>query len=292
MKAMVALLLLPAASLAAQGPPGTDIFVMTLSRSGGRLAVGPAANITARAGYDNQPGFSPDGKFIYYTSERGGQTDIYRYALAGGTTTQVTKTAESEYSPTVMPDRKHFSVIRVEADSTQRLWEFTLDGTAVKPVLDSIKPVGYHTWLNADTVFVFVLGEPATLRRAELAHGTAQVMERNIGRSLAIVPGGRMVSYVQQDSTGGTIALVDPVTGTGISLVRLPEGAAFFAWSPRGDLLTATGNRLLRFDQGRKDWSEVARFSEPGLQQISRLAVSPAGDRLALVGNELSHKAP
>ncbi len=292
MKAAFALLLLPMASLAGQAPPGTDIFVMPLSHRGAVFALGPAVNVTARPGYDNQPSFSPDGKSIYFTSQRGGQTDIYRYDLAAGAAIQVTRTAESEYSPTVMPDRKHFSVIRVEADSTQRLWEFGLDGTPVKPVLDSIKPVGYHTWLNADTVFVFVLGEPATLRRAELAHGTAQVMERNIGRSLAVVPGGRMVSYVQQDSAGGSVSLIDPVTGAGTSLGRLPEGAAFFAWLPGGDLLTATGNRLLRFDQGKRDWTEVARFSEPGLQQITRLAVSPAGDRLALVGSEPAPKAP
>ncbi len=170
MKSGPVLACLLAAPLAAQAPPGTDIFVMPLTRTGGGVAVGTAVNITARAGYDNQPFFSPDGKSIYYTSERGGQTDIYRYDLAPGTSRRVTRTPENEYSPTVMPDGKHFSVIR---DSVQLLWSFTLDGTPVKPLLDSIRPIGYHTWLNADTVFVFVLGSPATLRRAELAHGTA-----------------------------------------------------------------------------------------------------------------------
>lgn len=292
MKAAFALLLLPAVLLAAQAPPGTDIFLMPLSRTGNSLSVGPSVNITARAGYDNQPFFAPDGHSIYYTSQRGSQTDIYRYDLASGAATQVTRTAESEYSPTVMPDRMHFSVIRVEADSTQRLWEFALDGTPVRPVLDSIKPVGYHTWLNADTVFVFVLGEPATLRRAERAHGTAVALASNIGRSLAIVPGGRRVSYVQQDTAGGWVSTLDPVEGKGKPFIKLPEGAAFFAWTPDGDVLTASGNRLLRFHRGDQGWSEIARFTEPGLQQISRLAVSPSGDRLALVGSEPAPKAP
>lgn len=290
MKAALVLLLLPAGLLTAQAPPGTDIFVMPLSQAGGALSVGPAVNITARVGYDNQPFFSPDGKSIYYTSQRSGQTDIYRYDLAARSTTQVTRTAENEYSPTIMPDGKHFSVIR---DSLQYLWAFSLDGTpAARPLLDSIRPVGYHTWLNADTVFVFVLGTPATLRRAELAHGTAEIVASDIGRALLKVPGRRAVSYAQHDSTGFWVRVIDPITGRGESLIKLPDGNEFFTWTADGSLLSAAGNRLLRWRTGDKDWSEIARFSEPGLQEISRLAISPSGDRLALVGAEPAAKAP
>jgi hypothetical protein len=283
MKSGLALASLLAAPLAAQGPPGTDIFVLPLARSGGALTVGTAVNITARAGYDNQPFFSPDGKSIYYTSARDGQTDIFRHDLASGRSSQVTRTRENEYSPTIMPDGKHFSVIR---DSVQLLWSFTLEGTPVKPLLDSIRPVGYHTWLNADTVFVFVLGTPATLRRAELAGGTAAIVASDIGRALLKVPGRHAVSYAQRDSAGFLVRVIDPVTGQGESLVRLPEGNEFFIWLPGGSLLSASGNRLLRWRAGDKEWTEVARFAEPGLQRITRLALSPAGDRLALVGAE------
>lgn len=284
MKAALAPFLLLAAPLAAQAPPGTDIFVLPLSRAAGALGVGTAVNITARPGYDNQPFFSPDGRSVYYTSQREGQTDIFRYDLAAGAATQVTRTPENEYSPTVMPDGKHLSVIR---DSLQFLWSFTLDGTpAIEPLLDSIRPIGYHTWLNADTVFVFVLGTPATLRRAELARGTAAIVASDIGRALLKVPGRRAVSYAQRDSAGFQVRVIDPVTGRGEALLRLPRGNEFFTWTPEGELLSASGNRLLRWRPGERDWTEIARFSEPGLQQISRLAVSPSGDRLALVGGE------
>ena len=280
MKSAVLLVLL-AAPLAAQAPPGTDIFIVPLGGTGGALTTGVPRNITARAGYDNQPFFAPDRRSLYYTSQRGGQTDIYRYDLAAGTTTQVTRTPENEYSPTIMPDGKHFSVIR---DSTQHLWSFTLDGTPVRALLDSVRPIGYHTWLNPDTVFVFVLGSPATLRRAELAGGTAVVVARDIGRALLTVPGRRAVSFAQRDSAGYLVRTIDPVTGRGETLIRLPEDNEFFIWLADGSLLSASGNRLLRWRVGEKAWSEVTRFTEPGLQRITRLAVSPAGDRLALVG--------
>src|SRR5437867_6464395 len=213
--------------LCVQSPPGTDIYVAPLAGAGKGLKVGQPLNVTARPGYDNQPAFSPDGKTLYYTSYRGGQSDIFRYDLGSKTTVQVTATPESEYSPTVMPDGKQLSVIRVERDSTQRLWAFTLDGTAVQPILDSIKPVGYHAWLNADTVYVFVLGQPATLRRAERARGTAEIVARDVGRSIFRVPGRHAISFVQRDSAGGIIRSLDPATGTATDLVRLPPGTEF-----------------------------------------------------------------
>jgi hypothetical protein len=272
--------------LAAQTPPGTDIYVASLTHSRTALKIGAPVNVTLRPGYDNQPCFTEDGRSFYYTSARGGQTDIYVYELASGSARQVTDTPESEYSPTPMPDRQHFSVVRVERDSTQRLWAFTMKGVPVKPVLDSIKPVGYHAWLNADTVYVFVLGQPATLRQAEPARGTAAIVASDIGRSIFRIPGQHAVSYVQRDSTGGVIRALDPGTGASGDLVRLPAGTEFYAWTPDGDILSANGNRLLRWRSGQPSWEIVAQFSEPGLQKISRLAVNPKGDRIALVADE------
>src|SRR5438067_362841 len=117
-----------------QVAPSTDIFVAPLVVRGDRVEVGTPVNVTRRFGYDNQPAFSPDGRRLYYTSVRDSapapsQADIWQYDFASQRSTRVTATSESEYSATPTPDGHAISVVRVERDSTQRLWRFPLDAS-------------------------------------------------------------------------------------------------------------------------------------------------------------------
>src|SRR5262249_151327 len=188
--------------LQAAAPPDTDIWLASFAPRS-TPAVSKAVNITRSPGYDNQPSFTPDGGAVYFTSNRGAsQTDIYRYDISSGATTRVTNTPEGEYSPTVMPDGAHISVIRVEQDGTQRLWRFTLDDREPEVVLDRVSPVGYHAWIDDHTRALFVLGQPATLQLADTRTGSAEEAARGIGRSLQRIPRSGTISYVDKDEDG------------------------------------------------------------------------------------------
>jgi hypothetical protein len=84
-------------------------------------------------------------------------------------------------------------------DGTQRLWRFDLDGSNPRLVLEQVKPVGYHAWIDATHLALFVLGSngaPATLQLADTTTGKAEVIETGIGRSILIRPGAGTVSYM------------------------------------------------------------------------------------------------
>ena len=66
----------------------------------------------------------------------------------------------------------------------------------------------------------------------------------------------------------------------------------FFAVTDDGDLIAANGNQLLFYRRAEEKWIELAKFSEPGLQHITRIAFSPSGNSLALVGDEPAPPRP
>lgn len=296
--ALAATSLIGSAQQQPAGPPATEVYVATLSVSPSAWTLGKPVNISNSPGYDNQPFFAPDGNMLYFTSSRGAaaagsaapQTDIYRYDLATKAVTQVTSTPESEYSPTVTPDGKGISVIRVEADQTQRLWKFSRDGKNPSLVLTDIKPVGYHAWLDDRRLALFVLGQPATLQVADTSTGKAEIVARNIGPSVVKMPKGG-ASFVQQSGEGSarTFTITQVIVENGKAVTR-PLTTAMagatqvqVAWTPDGTLLMAHAGSLHAWRQGEKGWRVVADLNALGFEGVTRLAVSPKGDRIALV---------
>lgn len=274
---------LGAAPLAAQG--GTDILVLPFRELGDRVTVGAPVNVTRRAGYDNQPAFTRDGTAILFTSTRGdGQADIWRVPVDGGAHARVTDTPESEYSATPIPDGTGFSVIRVERDSTQRLWRFDDDGTSPALVLRALRPVGYHVWVGV-TLGAFVLGSPNALVLVDARTERADTLARNIGRALVRVPGRDAFTFLQQGADTNWISEVDVRTRAIRRVVPAPRGADYHLWTPGGRLVTAVGTRLLLRVGDR--WDLLADFAALGVRDLSRLALSPRGDRLAVVAADL-----
>lgn len=284
---------LAALQAAPAAPPDTEVVLASLEVNGRDVRVTAPVNISNSPGYDNQPSFTPDGAAVLFTSGRGGagQTDIYRYDIAQRRVVRITATLESEYSPTVTPDGLHISVIRVEADKTQRLWQFARDGRQPEVVLSDVQPVGYHVWIDDHTLGLFVLGSPSSLRVADTRTGKSVEAARDIGRSLQRIPGTGSISFVvREPGTGGgkptlSIREFDPRTGATTPIIWAVPGAteADCAWTPDGLLLMAHNGSLYGWRRGDADWRRVADLDALGLTGVTRLAVSPKGDRIALV---------
>jgi len=281
---------------AAQQAPATEVYLSPLAIERGKVTIGSWVNISNSPGYDNQPGFLPDSRAILFSSQRDGkQMDIYRYDIERERVTQVTNTPEGEYSPTMTPDGRTFSVIRVEADSTQRLWRFDLDGSNPRLVLADVKPVGYHAWIDANQLALYILGGagvPATLQIADTRTGQARVAASSIGRSVLVRPGKGTVSHMTTMPAPRMLREFDPGSGATSPLVAPVEGSQDCAWLPDGRLIMARGRTIHMWTPGTDAWAEVATLnaaldagpgSSPAIDSITRMAVSPDGRWLAFV---------
>ena len=266
-------------------PAETDIWVAELLDSGRRLRVGVPVNATDRPGYDNQPYFLPDGSGFLYTSiDAEGQADVWRHEFDRGRSFRVTRTVESEFSPTPHADGT-ITVVRVEADGRQRLWRFDADGANPSLVLEHVEPVGYQAWVDAHRVALFVLGEPPTLASVDVRTGETRPLLSSIGRSLHAVPGRGSVSVVHKASEDDwRIVEVDLEDGEVTMLAPMLRPAEDYAWLPDGQLIMGRGSKLyLRSPGDDREWRELADFSTHGILQITRIAVSPASNRIAFV---------
>lgn len=291
-----------------QAPPDTEIYLAPLKVVDGAIQIGSAVDITNNAGYDNQPSFTPDGASVLFTSVRpsttpgmpAAQTDIFRYDVESKSVARVTQTPESEYSPTVMPDGRHISVVRVEADGAQRLWSVIPSGPKIEAavLLPDTTPVGYHAWADAETLALFVLGQPATLQLADTRTGAVTVLATDIGRSIQRIPPAAMapsrapgISFVQRERTAEGVNLVIKALTVPTRAISVLTPAvtgsreADCAWTPDGTLLMVNAGTLYSWRRGQSAWKEVIELERLGLAGVTRLAVSPKGDYLALVGS-------
>ncbi|MCS6930016.1 MAG: hypothetical protein NZM43_11065 [Saprospiraceae bacterium] len=241
-------------------------------------------------GYNNQPQFFSSYEIyltVQYPSDTT-QTDIYALNVLLGTLTRVTATSTAEYSPTRMPDGKHFSVVRVEPDGRQRLWALPLNqADNGYPLLPQLDNVGYYCWLR-DTLLALFLVDDNPQRHSLALIGLRQVMPRRvavgIGRCLQKTPDGRL-AFVQKIGEGNhLLKLYDPGRQVAETLVSLPSMTEDFALLPDGTYLVGHGAKLLQFHAQRQTtWTEIADLSFYGVQNISRIALSPEGRLMAIV---------
>ena len=69
-------------------------------------------------------------------------------------------------------------------------------------------------------------------------------------------------------------------------ITRAPKGREDYAWLADGTLVISAGAKVLAMKPGVDgDWRQIADFEAVGLKELTRLAVSPRGDQIAIVAS-------
>ena len=265
--------------------PNTEVFLFDLNSDNSGFTLSNIKNISNNEGYDNQPSFLDDNT-ILYAGTRNGQTDIVKYFINYDAKIFVNHTEGSEYSPLKIPGQNAVSSIRLEKDGAQKLYKYSLRNGDSEVLIEDIV-IGYHVWFDEKTLVSSVLDEESlSLYASHLEDGKHNKLQKNIGRSLHKIPGTDLVSYIsKEDDNLWEIKSVDPVSGVTKSIMGTLPQAEDMCWLPNGTILMGKDDALYIFRPGKDvDWAEVASLKKYGISNITRVAVSPDGKKLAVVG--------
>ncbi|MGD8772324.1 MAG: hypothetical protein PVI25_04585 [Gammaproteobacteria bacterium] len=274
----------PEASAEPDPMPEMDIYIVELSGGLEQGSFGEPRNVTRRDGYDNQPVFLPDGSGFLFTSFVDDQADTYRYQIADGSIHRVTASTAGEWAPALTPDGEGFTISRNEPEGFQRLWRFPMDGRSPRVVLRDITGAGYHTWVDENTVALYLLSEPPDLALVDIDTASRRIVASNVGRCVQRVPQTRELAFVdKRDGDNWRITYLDLDSMTVTRTLPTLPGREDFALAADGSILMAQGGRLYRSFPGKQTWELLADWDASLPGHISRIAVSPTGRHLAFV---------
>jgi Tol biopolymer transport system component/DNA-binding winged helix-turn-helix (wHTH) protein len=258
--------------------------------------------MTFDEGLQNQPTWSPDGRYIAYSSDRGGKFDIWVQQISSGDPIQITKGPGRHWQPDWSPDGKYIAYRSEEGDG----------GIYMTPALGGaglerkIAPFGYYPRWSPDSSQVLFQTHFTALddcNRFYLAQldgsppreGLAEWIAQNklCGASAAWYPDGKRITIWGGTSSPTPAFWTLPLAGgPGIKLEIAPEvqrklaeasgeanagqqfGEYSFCWSPSRD--------ALYFERGYRGAKNIWKMTvDPRIQRatgIERLTTGPGPD--------------
>jgi hypothetical protein len=139
-------------------PDGLRVAYSAWTRGGYRdirvvdVQTGTFFEVTRDRSIDQQPVWSPDGRTLYFVSDRTGVANVYAYELATSKLAQVTNVLTGAYMPAISSDGKRLVYVGYHSRGFD-LFELPLDPARFLPALDPpndrllpVEPGISHAW--------------------------------------------------------------------------------------------------------------------------------------------------
>jgi eukaryotic-like serine/threonine-protein kinase len=240
----------------------------------------------------------PDGRVVY-TTEAGGNPDIWIMSADGSGRVQLTSTLGQDVSPRVTSDGKYI-VFTSDRDGGIRAWRMAPDGSGATRISPDIVARA-RAYPSADSKWVYYSEQSGEIRRAPIEGGAPEkVISDDVLKRLSaalppefhepmLSPDGTLLAghYFDAASRGERVALV-PIAGGAVKLLNTVPASA--SWMPDGKSMIYIDTRggisnLMR--QPIAGGAAVPLTKFPA-EQIFAYAVSPDQKQIALVRGRVS----
>jgi Tol biopolymer transport system component len=230
-----------------------DIWTVGLAyEHAGAMIQAPAVAVTDDAATDWNPVWSPDGKYLYYASDRSGSMEIWRVPI--DETTGITKGSAEQLTTGGTGVRGHIaladqgaSLLYIDQTSRQMVGKVGFDAAAgratgeLTPVLDaSVAPTNVDVSPDGQSLVFYSAGrqEDLFVSRNDGTNIRRLTNDPARDRGPSWFPGGRKIAFFSDRNGSYEIWTVN-ADGTGLTQVTNNPGAnrSTPIWSPDGSRL-------------------------------------------------------
>jgi Tol biopolymer transport system component len=238
---------------AAEAPPFELVFEWTVGGNQDLYVVGAEGGsprrLTTDPHVDALPRWGPDGRSIFFTSDRAGNWQVYRVDAKGGPARRVRTNAHREWQAEPSPDGRALALLSNE-DGPESLYVMDLATGADRMLVRHGRRTGLGnpSWSSDAGRIVFSTNwaKGFGIHIVDLATGAEQPLTRThpTGCEPRFHPDGRRVVYVRRGGQGEQSQLVEHDIASGREKVLVGWPALNYnpAYAPDGSEIAFTSN--------------------------------------------------
>ncbi|CAL2075896.1 nuclear transport factor 2 family protein [Tenacibaculum sp. 190524A05c] len=278
MKKLIALLI----PIISYSQMNTEIHLFDIVTENGKQKLINGKNISNNDGYDSQPHFYNDN-LVLFASTRDGQTDIAKYNLTDNKLSYINSTPQGgEYSPQKIPNSKNVSAVRLDKDGKQRFYKYDFKTGKDTELIEDLV-VAYPMWYDKNTLICSaIVNDSLQLFVSDIKKKTNTMISKNVGRSFHKIPNSTLVSFMKKNGENWEVWSLNPKSKE-TKKITSTATAQDICWLPNGTILIPFKNVIYKFNpKTDKTWSIFHQFQDENINNISRITVNKAANKLAI----------